>query len=74
MLISGIFAALFATTFTNPATPHCIYEDASELTKVGQTCKWDASEDGINGVGDSYVVILSESGKLFVYADGTVER
>ena len=39
MIITGILAALFASIFTDPATPHCVYEDASELTKPGQTCK-----------------------------------
>lgn len=75
MILSAIFAALFTSLFTNPATPHCVYEDASELTQPGQTCKWDASEDGVNGLGQSFVVIVDDAGKpLYVYADGHAER
>lgn len=75
MILSAIFAALFTSLFTSPTTPHCIYEDGSELTKPGQTCKWDASEDGINGLGQSFVVVIDSKGDpQYIYADGSVER
>ena len=75
MIITGILAALFASIFTDPATPHCVYEDASELTKPGQTCKWDAPEAGVNSLGSSFVVIVTDDGcPLYIYADGIVER
>lgn len=73
-ILASIALSLFSGIFFSPATPHCTYEDGSELTKPGQVCKWDASEDGINGVGDSFVVIVQSNGeRIYVYTD-RIER
>lgn len=59
MIITGILAALFASIFTDPATPHCVA----------------APEAGVNSLGSSFVVIVTDDGcPLYTYADGTVER
>ncbi len=68
--------ALFRAIFNNPATKQCVYEDASELTKPGQSCKWDASIRG-DGYGTSFVVVVLKgdgNDQLVMYADGDAFR
>ena len=71
--------ALFRSIYDDPRTPGCDVEDGSDLSRVGQVCRWDASEDG-NGVGESFVVLAirdglspSDVGLLYLYADGRFE-
>lgn len=67
--------ALFRALFADKLTPHCRYEDGSELRRPGQVCKWDARTDGVNGYGQSYIVAVTPKGKLiYIYANGVVER
>ena len=64
--------AFFEAIFDNPRTPHCEYEDGSELRRGG-SCKWDAGEDGTNETGVSFVVARGASTARFIYRDGAVE-
>jgi len=82
---------LFDLLFNDPATPACEWEDGSEMLEAAlaedpelnrvtsRACKWDAGDRG-NGIGDSFVVLLTQVNKyggaelLYIYADGHLER
>lgn len=80
--------ALYDAMMADPTIPACEYEDGSEMLDAAatadpdldvveqQACKWDAGDSG-NGVGSSFVVILTplaDGGAelVYVYADGSI--